>query len=57
MVIQRQGEKCEGLILAEFEGRGGSYQLEEPMYEHLSGRMLEGRVEAAPYEIVILEKR
>ncbi|MBQ8441266.1 MAG: beta-galactosidase [Clostridia bacterium] len=56
MVTPRTGNGREGLILAEFEGQGGSYQLPCPMYEHLSGKTLSGRVTIAPYEVLILEK-
>ena len=57
MVVPRKGTKREGLILAEFEGRGGSYLLPGPMYEHLSEKTLSGRIEIAPYEVLILEKQ
>jgi hypothetical protein len=57
MVAPRVGEDCEGIILAEFEGRGGSYVLPYPMYEHLSGKTLSGTVNLAPYEVLVLEKR
>jgi beta-galactosidase GanA len=57
MVVPRKGKNREGLILAEFEGRGGSYQLPCPMYEHLSGKTLSGIVTVAPYEVLILEKQ
>jgi len=56
MVIPRTGKDCSGMILAEFNGSGGSCQLDCAMYEHLSGKTLQGRVEVAPYEVLILER-
>ena len=57
MVVPRKGENCEGLILAEFEGRGGTYRLPSPMYEYLSGKTLSEDIKVAPYEVLILEKQ
>ena len=56
MVVPRSGKDCEGLILAEFEGREGSYQLAEPMFEYLSEKLVSGCITVKPYEVLILEK-
>ncbi len=57
VVAERRGEGREGLILAEFDGRGGYYELPCPMYEHLSGKTLSGRIRLDPYEVLVLEKK
>ncbi len=57
MVVPRKGEERSGLILAEFAGKGGSYTLPCPMFEHLSQTILSGKIFLAPYEAKILEIR
>ena len=54
-VIPRKGETREGLILAETAHAPASYTLTEPMTDILTGKTYEGKVELAPYDLLILE--
>ena len=53
--IPRRGENRRGLILVETGNAPGSYVLEEPMTDLLTGTRYEGRVELKPYDLLVLE--
>ena len=53
--IPRKGENRRGLILVETGNAPGSYMLEEPMTDLLTGTRYEGRVELKPYDLLVLE--
>ncbi len=44
-----------GMVLIEYAARPAAYTLKKPMRELISGRVLEGRVELKPYDILVLE--
>jgi hypothetical protein len=56
IVAERKGDGREGLMIAEVDGRGGSYRLPCPMRDVLSGKTFSERVSLAPYEVLVLEK-
>lgn len=56
IVAERKGDGREGLMIAEFDGRGGSYRLPCPMRDVLSGKIFRERADLAPYEVLVLEK-
>ncbi len=56
-VIPREGAGRRGLILLEYEGKGGVYTLGKPMYDHITGETVEGRVTVKPYQVLVLEDR
>jgi hypothetical protein len=55
-VIPREGDGRRGLILLEYEGKGGSYTLQKPMYDHITEKTLCGEVPVAPYQVLVLEE-
>lgn len=55
-VVPRVGKGRRGLILAEYGNAGASCVLKSPMTDILSGKSYDGKVELAPYEILILEE-
>jgi len=54
-VIPRMGENRRGLILVEIGNAPGSYRLEEPMTDLLTGKSYDNTVELKPYDLMILE--
>lgn len=60
IVARRKGESEEGIILAEYAGIGGEYNLEESdgeMTDILSDRHFSGRIRLAPYEVLVLKSK
>jgi glycosidase len=55
--IPRSGNGRQGLILLETANAPGSYRLDEPMTDLLTGKEYCGVVELAPYDLLILEKK
>ena len=53
--IPRKGETRRGLILVETGNAPGSYALDEPMTDLLTGKRYEGKVELKPYDLLVLE--
>lgn len=56
-VVPRVGESRRGLILVETGNVPGSYTLEEPMTDLLTGKRYEGAVELKPYDLLVLEAK
>ena len=54
--VPRSGNGREGLILMETAHAPGSYRLDAPMRDLLTGKVYAGTVELAPYDLLILEK-
>ena len=54
-VIPRRGENRRGLILMEVGNAPGTYRLEEPMTDLLTGKTYDDTVELKPYDLLILE--
>ena len=55
MVAERQGEAGNGMVIVEYGNTGGKIRLEQPMLNLISGKTLEGTVEVAPYEVMVLK--
>ena len=55
--IPRSGNGRQGLILLEIANAPGSYRLDEPMTDLLTGKEYSGVVEMSPYDLLILEKK
>lgn len=55
-VVPRSGNGREGLILLETAHKPGSFVLDEPMHDVVTGEVYEGRIEFPPYGMLILEK-
>lgn len=55
-VVPRIGEKTEGLLLAEYGNKPGSYKLPCRMTDILTGKSYEGSVSLSPYDLMILRK-
>ena len=56
IVVPREGDDRRGRILVELAGTGGVYTLEKPMTDILTGSVLSGKVELAPYQVLVLEE-
>ena len=59
MLARRKGTNREGIILAEYAGKGGVCHLDKAdgrMTDILSGRDYQGDVFLKPYEVLVLEK-
>ena len=56
MAVRREGEKHSGLILLEYAGKGGTYQLDEEMTDILSGKKYSGKISLMPYDIMVLQR-
>lgn len=56
MAVRREGEKYSGLILLEYAGKGGTYQLEEEMTDILSEKTYSGKISLMPYDIMVLQR-
>lgn len=53
---ERTGDAGEGLIVAECRGENGSIELDEEMTDLLTGMRYSGKVNLAPYELLVLKK-
>ena len=50
----RRGEGIEGVIVAEFDGIPGAIELEKEMTDILTGNTYNGKVDLAPYQLLVL---
>lgn len=56
MVIDREGAAdIKGKIILEYAQKGGEYTLPYPARDVLTGKILSGRIEIAPYQVLVLE--
>lgn len=56
LVIPRTGAQQSGLILVEHAGRGGTFRLDEPMTDILSGKTWMGEIPLQPYDVLVLRR-
>ena len=56
MVVDRVGEEMSGKIILEHAGKGGEYTLPYSAKDILTGDVLSGKIEIAPYQVLVLEK-
>jgi hypothetical protein len=56
IVVPREGEGRRGRIVVELAGKGGVYTVEKPMKDILSGETLCGKIDVAPYQVLVLEE-
>lgn len=56
MVIDREGEGRKGKIIIEYAGVGGSYHMPYRAKDILSDKIVEGKIDIAPYEVLVLQK-
>ena len=54
IVSPREGKGVSGVILAEYGDKTASYTLANPAVDLLTGRKLNGTVDIAPYEVLVL---
>jgi beta-galactosidase GanA len=54
LVVPRKGEAGEGLIVIEIENRPGVLELPTPVRNMLDGNEYTGRLEIAPYQVMVL---
>lgn len=57
MVSPREGEAGRGLMLVEYGAKPASIVLDRPMTDLISGKALEGKIDLAPYEVLVLKER
>ena len=56
MAAPRSGEAGEGLVLVEYGAGSAACTLPYPMEDLLTGRVLEGRIDIGPYEVMALRR-
>lgn len=56
-VVPRKGNGRSGMIFAEYGNAKASCTLKSPMTDILTGRTCQGKVELAPYELLVLEEQ
>ncbi len=56
IIAPRTGDNMEGLIVAECGNKAGSITLPYPMTDLLTDRILEGKLDLAPYDLLVLKK-
>ena len=55
VVSERKGENGDGMVIVEYGNIAGKIYLDHPMKNLITQKTVEGTVEIAPYEVMVLK--